>query len=359
MERKRFIDPLKVKSILILYEDGVFFIGDTCIIFDKLKICKKFFEGARVDINFLCSSPLDRYRALLKNNPYIDDIQQQPLSVLDISHYDLVICIVQDEVRIADYLQKYTVPMISFSQLFFPNVKDEQVIFAPYGPLLELAKATDAPKELYISKEENNWAEAWLESRGLKPGEQLFVILDNASKKEKLLSIEVYIELLHWLLRIPKTKILIFDERNAGKDLFYKELAEPEDIDKFIFSQGLTLRQDLCLLSSAKIRLMVGPCTGLMHCVSAIYNRYVREGLPVERAPVMVAYTGKNYQPAHYWWRNSPLTDVLIIRKGSADSEVILLQDGTSPEDIGHLLTCGDYTAPMLISHIQKRLGNI
>jgi hypothetical protein len=362
MEKPKYIDRLKVRSVLILYEDDFFFIGDACIILDKLHVCKKFFEQAKVDINFLSSSPLDRYLALLQNNPYLDDITQRPLESLDVSHYEIVICVVQDEIKIERWLQTYTdTPAVfSFSQLFFPTVKSEQIVFLPYEPLLEFARATVTPKRLYISKEEKTWAESWLDLNGVRPDEQVFVILDSASKREKLLNIGVYMELVSWLLRIPKTKILIFDERNAGKDLFYRELAGPEHRHAIVYSRGLSLREDLCLLSSGKVRLVIGPCTGLMHCASAIYNRYVDEGLPVEEVPAMVTYTGKNYQPPYYWWKNSPLTDVLIIRKGKAGKEMVLLEDLAGPalDEIDSLLTCGDYTAPMLISHIQKRLEN-
>lgn len=361
MENIKNFDRHNIKSVLVLYEDHFFTIGDSCITLDKLNVLKKYFGQARITINFLSSAPLVRYMALLENNPYLDERIQVPLESLNLKDYEVVICIVQDEWKIQPWLQKQpeTPPVFSFSQVFFPSVKAEQVVYLPYEPLLELAESTVAPKELYISKEEKNWGESWLDLNGLKRDEQLFVLVDNASKREKMVSMGVYIEVLKWLLKIPKTKMLIFDEGNVGKEFFYKEMLGNGRTDTMIYSKGLPLRQDLCLLASDRVRLVIGPCTGLMHCASAIYNRYVAEGRPIEQSPAIVTYTGKNEHAAYYWWKHSPLTDVLVLRTQKGGKEMVLLKDlkGDDIVKTDNLLPCEGYTATMLISHLQKRLG--
>lgn len=343
-----------VRSLLVLYDDPNFFIGDTCIILDKLKICKQFFTQAHVTINFISHQHLEKYKVLLQNNPYIDTVLGEPIEKVDLTGYDFIICISMDEQRINRALTQYVslqTPVYSFSKIFFPHL--QQTLFPLYLALLEFANNQSDPKELYISAAEKQWANDWLRNQGLKEDEQLFIIIDTTTRKDKLLSFSAYYELLYWLLQRPKSKILIFDERNSGKELFYKELMGADKIGRFIFSKQLGLRQDICLIGAGRADLILGPCTGLMHCASAIYNQYAKSGVQ-QRPPVMITYTGKNQQPTRYWWNDSPLMDVLQVINNNGAKELVLLDEHT--DNHPGLLTCADYTSAMLTTHISKRL---
>jgi hypothetical protein len=73
-----------------------------------------------------------------------------------------------------------------------------------------------------------------------------------------------------------KVKILIFDEKNAGKEALRRNGLNDDALEDFVFVTGQSLRQAICLLSTDCIRLIFGPCTGLLHCASGIYNFFVQ-----------------------------------------------------------------------------------
>jgi len=91
------IDRHKVERILIIYEEPEFFIGDSCIMFDKFKACKMYFDKAAVSINFNIKAYAATYRALLKANPYVDHVSDLEWEEIDYRHYDLVFCVTQRE----------------------------------------------------------------------------------------------------------------------------------------------------------------------------------------------------------------------------------------------------------------------
>ena len=66
-----------VKRVLILYEEKVFFIGDTCLRFDKFKIVRYYFGDVVIHLNLGNNSDYVKYYdAILQNNPHIDNFIQ-------------------------------------------------------------------------------------------------------------------------------------------------------------------------------------------------------------------------------------------------------------------------------------------
>jgi ADP-heptose:LPS heptosyltransferase len=360
-----------VKSVLIIYEEKELFIGDSCIIFDKFKACKLFFPNASVDIHFNIKTYVDCYSALLKCNPYIDNIRDLTWEEIDYSSYDLVICVTHQEEALLkiiserhkdDFLSKtFRTAICSFSLQLVDDLQNEDIVFPFYEELFEFSRGHLGPMELYVSDEERLWANTWLTEKGLKENEKLLILLDSTSVRSKLLGMTVYYEMLTWLLKLPDIKILIFDENNIGKQEFYNQLLGRKQTQKFIFSNGLDLRKAITLLSADKVKLIFGPCTGLMHCASGLYNNFVRAGLSPSNVPLLITYTGKYHkahESANYWWHNAPLMNCMIIRKKNGIKEMVSLNELTEQEKntTEDTLPCAEYTSAMLIGFLTKNL---
>jgi hypothetical protein len=362
-------DSSQVTSVLVYYDDANFYLGDSCIVFDKLKMCRQFFPAAAISLNCVNDAFAGKYLMLLKNNPHIDHVYTHALSVIDFDSYDVVICITEQEGSVLNTLDlkygdlfltnSFHTAIYSFSKTVFPYIHTSRIIFPEFKDLLTVSQLINEPKELYIATEEKQWANEWFRAHGVMSHERIFIILDSSSTRDKLLTISAYYELLMWILQLPGVKILIFDERKLGKATFYEELLGSAHIHKFIFSSGMTLREDLSLISADQVKFILGPCTGLMHCASGIYNHFVNKGMPVSQVPFMVTYTGKSLQPANYWWNNAPLMHVLIIRFREKAKEIVLLSDLSEADKnkTDNLLSSSDYTADMLISFIEQKIS--
>jgi hypothetical protein len=356
----------KVQRVLIIYDEGLFFVGDSFIMFDRFGLCKKFFGGASIEINCLNNKYIDHYRSFAANNPNFDNVFSLDYPDIPFENYDVIICVATGEEMIIDVLSKKYDPettdqlqcaIFSFSKLLLVPRIDFKIIFPMYEELFHFYEQyVNEPYEMYISAHERNWADNWLETNKIKKRERLFILLDSTSSKEyKLLRKEVYFGLLSYLLKIKHSRILIFDE-NGEKEDFYREQLSKKQMDKIIFSRRQHFRKDLCILSSNYVKLIFGPCTGLMHCASGIYNHFIKNGAPAASAPAMITYTGK--WDSQFWWGSSPLVDCLVLREIANKKKLCIL--GSMNEDekyyLDDRLECNEYTTKMLIDFIGRRL---
>lgn len=355
-----------VKRVLVLYEEKIYNIGDCCVRFDKLKHFGSFFGNAAVDINFRKGENDKFIDALLKNNPHLAAITTMDWNEIDFNQYDVVIAISYNEPKLLQFIhQKYgsndnsLFAVISLSELILNPSDSAKYIFPVVQQLVDYVRIL-GPGELYISDEEQAWADSWLESKGVKKGEHLFIVLDSTLRREKLLSLNVYFEFLAALLKKQNCKVLVFDENELGKEEFYSAWLGSKAMEKMIFSKKMQLRQDLCLIGSSYTRLVVGPCTGLLHCASAIYNRYINKGMPAEDVPLLMVYTGVYLGPelnANNWWRNSPLVNCLMLKNRNGVKQLTLLADLTENEkQLNDSLHCSEFTSKMLIDFVNSKL---
>jgi ADP-heptose:LPS heptosyltransferase len=355
------------RQVLVLYEEKITLIGDCCIRFDKFKYFKSFLKNATVDINFSIKDNFKFYDAFLKNNPNVDGIFTLSWKDIDFERYDIVFCIKYDERAFLEFLHEkyynlvredqFRLAVFSMSQLILKPQKDTYQIFPVNQPLLDYIKGPQLG-ELYIDEEEQTWANQWLESKGLQANEDLFILCDSTSNREKLLNIIVYFDVLKFLLRKENIKVLIFDEKDIGKEDFYQAWLQ-NDTKKLIFSKRLMLREDLSIMASKHTKLIFGPCTGLMHCASSIYNNYVNRGMSVKDVPVMITYTGQYTQEnetANTWWGNSPLITCLLLKERNHKKQIVLLNNLTEEQrNTPDSLPCSEYTAEMLIELINSK----
>lgn len=358
------------KRILILFDAKITFLGNFCQRIDKLRYIKSYFEGASIHINFSALTERKFYESLLLNNPYIDQFTSLPWEDIDFLQYDTVfVASYEEEVIRSWLLNRYgalpgnvllQIHLFSVSSMFLPDNKDARYVLPVYRSFMNyLEHIAASPGELYISREERQWANSWLEGKGFKKHEKLAILLDTTSRRHKLLDMRVYFEFLSWLLDRENMKVLVFDEKNMGKEAFYKEWLSPAHFNKMIFAKGNGLREDLRLLASEYTKLVFGPCTGLIHCTSSIYNHFVEEGMNAADVPLIITYTGcyLDGKNAWDWWGAAPLVSCLLLREKNNRKKMVLLND-LSPEEkrIKNDIHCSEYTTDMLIDFVRERM---
>jgi hypothetical protein len=368
------IDKKDISRVLIVYQPKEFYIGDTCLRLDYLKVCRYFFNKAVIDI---CLDPNASFARpcydLLMNNPYLDHILLREWSRMEFESYDVVICAVPDEKLILEALHCRFASLstedlpetavFSLSDIFVRKERSGDNIFPDYAKLR--ASAADFPgtklNELFIPEEEKKRADEWLSGKGLKKNESVLVFLDSSSRREKLLDINVYFEVLESVLQNDNVRVLIFDEANIGKEDFYRQWLGDQLASRLIFANRSDLRTDISLLSSGSIKMIFGPCTGLVHCASAIYNFFVRTGMRMEDVPAIITYTGQypHNENASVWWGNSPLVTCLLLKQHESAKKLCVLDELQEEErtNTRNVLPCKEYTASMLIRFIKQKLN--
>src|SRR5882757_8218272 len=84
------VDRLKVKRILLLYEEDEFIVGDTIVRIESLRNFRSFFENAGIYVNCTDDSVAKGFKDLLENNPNVDGFSHLKWADLSIEDYDLV-----------------------------------------------------------------------------------------------------------------------------------------------------------------------------------------------------------------------------------------------------------------------------
>ncbi len=357
-------------NVLLLDMGKMYFIGDCCFRFNKIKYIENVIGNCNLTLCYSNPSNKWLYQAILKNHPFISKIKNKQWDEIDFESYDIIVIISNDEESFWDYfrnryrhlfkLDTFKIMIFSISKLTLKESDVEHTVF-PTIPGLENGMDDLGPGELYIDKNEVGFANKWLKLQGLKPDEKLFIIVDSASERRKLLKINVYFEILSQLLSRPKIKLLVFDERNIGKDQFYRAWLGDELVSRIIFSKGFSLRANLALISSDNIALIFGPCTGIMHCASSIYNNFTANNSTSYKPPLMVVYTGKpgkGNKNSDYWWGTSPLIDCLLLRKQGMKKQIISL-DKIAKKDRSDIvkLSCTEYSSKQILEYLDSKLG--
>lgn len=235
-EHNNKIDNLKVKSVLILYDRNFFFIGDTCIQLARLKKIKSYYSNSIIDINTTDHNLYCSIKAILANNPYINSYINSSWDKIAFEKYDVIICACLPEKKFVDFIVEKHFKAIedgTFSSAIytasesvgFDENKDETRFFPTNNKFINFKLSENDEKsmnanELFISENERTWANEWLESSGIEANDDLIILFDNSSSREKLLKITVYFETLTALIKNSKTKVLIFDEKKWEKGFF-------------------------------------------------------------------------------------------------------------------------------------------
>lgn len=369
LDYNQTIEENEVKRILIVYDEKLLFIGDSCLKFDQLRPLKSFYKNASIDINWKNAKYSGVYTALLTNNPNITNLTNCDWQEIDFAGYDIILCITPDEKQLLQLLiNKYQfliehdlwqTAIYSLSDnILHPAGTANNPIFPIPQKFVEFAVSHIHQQHIYISKEEKEWANNWLRENGMKQNEQLAILIDATSNNERLLTRDTYAEVCNYLLSREEVKLLIFDEKNEGKERFYEELLGKDMLCRIIFAKQLDLRKAFCLMSSDYVKLIMGPDSGMLHCVAGIYKVFADNGLAATKMPLLLAYIGKyREEKPGFWWGTATALNCLILRKTTTGKETILLNEMNADEqyDNSRLLTSDEFTPEMIIGFLKSR----
>ncbi len=355
-------------SVLINYKTKEYFIGDSVHRLRHLKLIRNYFLNAKIIINV--HHRIDF--AILQNNPYINQLAFKDLSLLKLSEYDLIITIGDDRNLFTELIKSYSSELREktfktgvFSLTRYLKIDEgENYILPLYKKLhdfiVDEENLSRLEKEIFILNEEKEWANQWFRMKGVKSNEKVIVIVDSTSLREKLLPLEVHFEIVRFFLENESHKILVFDESGIGKSFFYNEWLTDKFKHRLIFAEKLKFRQELTLLSSDYIKFIFGPCTGIMHCASAIHNVSVSKYGKAKEPPGIMVYAGEDitrnlnkylWWHKSYWWGDDEVAKCCVLKYvGDKRKEIVWI----NPNIHGYL-PCSEYSSMLLQNFIKAK----
>ncbi|NOQ24218.1 MAG: hypothetical protein GQ564_02550 [Bacteroidales bacterium] len=368
-----------VKKVLLLWKIENFYIGDTCMKISLFLNAFHFFNNSTFHVNISNKDVFKKISHVIKNIPNCDDnFFSSNYDDINFLEYDLILLDKYSEYEIIQHLYENY-----YSKLLNESLKLNVYSVGNIGDIREKINNSFKVKldeinitaednlreyEIVISDDENSWSKNWLNENGLKDDEKLIILLDTSSYKDKLLNTLVYFEFVEKLIVKEKVKILIFDENNIGKQSFYTQWFGAEKVKKIIFANNLNLRKAICLLGNVKVQMIIGPCTGLLHCASGIYRNYLNKGLlQKNELPLMITYVGMHEDEynAWSWWTNS-LVNCIVINKSESEQKVLkhLYECPKETKEFQKMcLTVPEITTEMLTefinTHFKEKIVNI
>jgi len=338
-----------INKVLILYDFNVeFYIGDTYFWYSKFNY---FLLNALKDknITFNCRNlkQFNVFEQIARNS--IPNVKLSNLQWEDIKfeEYDLILIHDFCSGKFLNYLNNYC-KEYNNAAIYYFNLEDgyhikndyykwnmflllekNNKIEPAFDNLIEKIKGIEKipyPKmELVITEKEREWADKWLQNKGVTETDNLVILIDKTSTEMKNLKIQEYVKLADWFITQNNAKILLFDEENGDKEyILTNELGE-EKIKKVIFGTKLELRQVMCLFASRYINAIIGPCTGFMHLVDGIYINFIKTSIMTrENIPLLITYTGENssFDP-WFWWGETSIVNCIVTVKVDGEYQLI------------------------------------
>lgn len=349
------------RPLLYIYVES-FGIGDCVLYFSRIKAISEFLGNTDFDVAI---NP--QHYELMKYHPLVNRFFLE-LDEVEFTNYDLVITFSNCEFYLAHFLHKrYGNAILSGAMKIavyslFHGEDEQMSIFSNLMELEVFIKVTCEEQlalkhELYISEEEHAAADSWFEANGMGQGnEHVVVLLDSTSDRNKLMGIECFEQLLRHFLNWKNCTILIFNPESFDKRDIYQEMLGPELVQRMIFVREKDLRKNFCLLSSKYVKMVIGPCTGLLHCAEGIYNTMEQQGrLPRER-PVLVAYIGPpaagDKSDKWSWWGNTHV-HCCYIEKDSEGKKIVKRLVSTGNPG----LQTKEFEATPLLEHLYENFG--
>lgn len=332
-EKNDLMRRKEVKSIVVYYDIDNFFIGDTLKDVSKILLMRRYFPNAEID--FIASNNL--VLDLMKNSPYPRRMLNKVYQEISLIDYELVYIISDNEESIMkDIIRKHwrffktkEMPYYLFSLTEAVFNDEKSVKFPTHFDVIhfeyeEADMRRVANTEVFLSKEELNWANNYLEEQGVEENEEVTVLLDSTSNDGKLIAEEQFFEMIRILIQSNNTKILVYDinKEEGEKKKKYEENLSEYEMSKIIFARNKSLRKDISVLGSNYVKLIIGPCTGIMHCASGVHTV-----LTNKKASIIV-YKGyfdamDETDDVYWWWGGNTVVDCLLLLKREEGEESI------------------------------------
>lgn len=346
------------RPLLYIYVED-FGIGDCVLYFSRIKAISTFLNNTDFDV----ATNAQHYN-FLQYHPLVNRFYME-LDEVDFIDYDLVLTFSNCEFYLAHFLHKRYGRRILEGEMklsvysLFHAEDHVTSIFNNLSALEEFIRDTCKTRlsslkhELYISEAEQAASDEWFESNGIGlPGnEHVIVLLDSTSDRNKLMKIECFEQLLRHFIAWKNCTIVIFNPENFDKRDIYRELVGEEMMSRILFVYEKDLRRNFCLCASKYIRLIIGPCTGLLHCAEGIYNTLELQGrLSAERS-ILLAYVGPPAPGDHtdkwFWWGNTNVHCCYIDKTENGNKVVRRLTTTGNPG-----LACKEFETGALLKYL-------
>jgi hypothetical protein len=355
----RAFDREKIRSVLVCLDDTKNDkIGDCIVRMSHIKWLQWYFPHAVIHVN----SPSKIFTILSKNIPSIEKTTHLPIEEIEYDDYEMVLLIVEARslyyAGINEYVERKGDVDFAVYTLLEPEENGELKLAIP--PLPELEGGLPDPlmkdisrREITVSEEEMLAGKRFLDQYVGKD-EKLIIFLTNSSAFNKTLKMSVNIELIDYFASLPGRRLILLDPDNDREFIFRSLGAKLENT---LFLKGKSLRETFAFMADERVELIFGPCTGLMHAASGIYNSLLARGLRTT-LPHMLVYTGLYYEISHAmdWWQGS-LVKCLILRRGKyAQKKIQLLEDMDRTEFLfqQNILPTSEYTASLIKNHLRE-----
>lgn len=313
------------KRILLLDDQKrKFFIGDTYFWFQNIrKNILSAYPEALVTVNCRSREKIEKIRNIFDDNfdPRIE-ITDKSFEDLNYHDFDLVLCENDSVVSLFAYIVAHDnrffehISLYSYVNVFIKRVSEYSTLnykylydhrIAQLDPI-SLMIQNKRHAEIRISEMERNWAADWLDRNGLKPYETLNILVFNASVRSKMLTDTMAFELVNIFGSQKSVKVLLFDENNEGLSLKLKNVLDYDVWKHVIVFEGRGLREAMSLIAHYQVKLVMGPCTGVLHLANGVYQyKLNQKTLKRSQLPELIVYTGnwkelqRYYHPKHWW----------------------------------------------------------
>ena len=384
---KRTNNLSQFKSVKrILYLDDYkrrLYIGDSYLwIVNIKKNIYNLFPQAKIVINCRDRGKCNKLNKLFKVS-LVNDISITNFSWENIDFYQFDIVLFEDDVTMEfmnfhkkkSNAQLYLKPIYRFLNNSGQNLVqvpswDFSRIHSKYITKSNLIQRISRNRQNFnfrLSEEEFNYGLKWFEEVGLDIEKRICAIILTASNKGKVLLPVHTISLITKLVEKYRFNILLFEFGFRNLDEFLKKNLAEDTYDKVYVAKNLEIRNELSLFVNGNIKLVIGPCTGLMHLISGVYS-FLLFNLKYEKKdlPLILVYTGdfskflNNYHPKK-WWAN-PIVKVLI--RASSDNK-----ESTIPYRVSHRYDVEGYgrisgeieslSSEMIINYILKNYPKV
>jgi len=337
-----------IHNILILdNQTRPFFIGDSYLWLVFLKKLILSFAGyRRVTINSTANEHFAKLQTLFSDS-LPEGVHFSTTSYADIpfDDYQLILCEADSQVKFFG----------AYAQAPYRFLNNAVFTFDAMNPIVQLDQyrldyskicsrnlspvhlnqyRNDAHREIIIRPDEVQASEDWLTTAGLLPDEAFIIFVIESSNHQKVLPVGVCAAVIHEFLNNTPHKVLLFQ---SSEDSIIYELLQhlsPSQQARILISSKRALRKDMGLMSSKRLKAVIGPCTGMLHLASGIIHYFDNVGHYEEDRPGILVYTGKlsdSYNPIP-WWKYAAVECVVIARK---EGRKLLLSLKDCPRDNG------------------------
>lgn len=359
------------RNVLILDDHKrEFYIGDSCLWLIYIrKIILNLSGNPTVTINCSNTGKYTKLNNMLYGS-FGDGVcfQNCLWKNIKFEEYDLIICHSDLILKFLNYIKNNNIrakntSIYNFSLRYEFSLNDDPYCWNYFlhhqANVLSNRKA-NSYKQIYISKQEIEDADAWLEVQGMNKGWHLIVIMAEASSDTKTISYQTLLQLIRWFVSFNKIKVLVFSAQ--GSELMYHiERLQPNELKNVIIAPKADIRKSMGILASSYTKAILGPCTGMLHLADGLFYYLKNNGL-IEKSqmPLMMVYTGKQdagYHPVE-WWINSNVKCVVVCN--GDEGKKVLKKLGRCPMDkesyYQMALSAKEISSKMIIDYLNQNL---